>query len=381
MIHLHSGLCSLVVATNFHLYTYYLMNMAQFMVLKLLVGMKKLELNIDKISKYLRIMAIHKATPTIIPPEALRSLLRKVIQQLRPNPWLRLPYNPEGTGIWKYYDNIRVYPVLMDNMLVILLTIPILDTTLELNIYQVHNLPAIPPRHQLAVTYQLEREFFTVGKHRVYIALPHHHTVVRCINSNLAICQMDQALYPARAIKWCVYALFIQDEEWVKEYCKYTISKVEQNSALSLVGYLWAISVVATETLQIRCLLETHVVTIHPPLQIIYVGNGCEGFGSSVFIPAKLDQAVIEEIEPRWKYFLEFNEIYKPDQYISLWYQFELVLMNKSEAQKFVTKAKSFGTLDFALLNKHIWPLPIQKGEDFGLPQWWWQWGWGLSSQ
>ena len=39
--------------------------------------------------------------------------------------------------------------------------------------------------------------------------------------------------------------------------------------------------------------------------------------------------------------------------------------MNKSEAQKFVTKAKSFGTLDFALLNKHIWPLPIQKGGGF----------------
>ena len=120
------------------------------------------------------------------------------------------------------------------------------------------------------------------------------------------------------------------DEERVKEYFKYTISKVEQNLALSLGGYLWAISAVATKTLQIRCLLETHVVTIHPPLQIIYVGNRCEGFSSSVFIPAKSDQAVIEEIEPRQKYFLEFNEIYEPDQYIGLWYQFKLVLMNKS---------------------------------------------------
>ena len=106
-------------------------------------------------------------------------------------------------------------------------------------------------------------------------------------------------------------------------------------------------------------------MTIHPPLQIIYVGNGCEGFSSSVFIPAKSDQAVVEEIEPRRKYFLKFNEIYEPDQYISLWYQFELVLMNKSEAQKFATKAKSFGTLDFTLLNKHIWSLPIQKGGGF----------------
>ena len=140
-------------------------------------------------------------------------------------------------------------------MLVILLTIPILDTTLELNIYQVHNLPAIPPGHQLAATYQLEGEYFAVGKHGVYVALPHNDTVVRCINSNLAICQMDQALYSARTIKWCVYALFIQDEERVKKYCKYTISKAEQNSVLSLVGYLWAISAVAMETLQIRCLL------------------------------------------------------------------------------------------------------------------------------
>ena len=213
----------------------------------------------------------------------------------------------------------------MDNMLVILLTILILDTTLELYIYRVHNLPAIPLGHQLAATYKLEGEYFAVGKYGVYITLPLHDMVVRCINSNLAICQMDQALYPARAIDWCVCALFIQDEERVKEYCKYTISKVEQNSALSLGGYLWAISAVATETLQIRCLLETHVVTIHPPLQIIYVGNGCEGFSSSVFIPAKSTQAFIEEIEPRRKYFLEFNEIYEPDQYIGLWYQFKLV--------------------------------------------------------
>ena len=39
--------------------------------------------------------------------------------------------------------------------------------------------------------------------------------------------------------------------------------------------------------------------------------------------------------------------------------------MNKSEAQKFVTKAKSFGTLDFDLLNKHIQPLPVQEGGGF----------------
>ena len=85
---------------------------------------------------------------------------------------MRLHYDPGGTGLWKYYDNLRVYPVLTDNMLLILLTIPILDTTLELNIYRVHNLPVIPPGNQLATTYQLEGEYFAVGKHGVYVALP-----------------------------------------------------------------------------------------------------------------------------------------------------------------------------------------------------------------
>ena len=61
MICLHSGLCSLVVATNFHLYTYYLMNIVQLTVLKLLVGMNNLELNIDKISEY---QARYKGAPS-----------------------------------------------------------------------------------------------------------------------------------------------------------------------------------------------------------------------------------------------------------------------------------------------------------------------------
>ena len=41
MICLHSGLCSLVVATNFHLYTYYLMNMVQPYGTKIVSGNEK----------------------------------------------------------------------------------------------------------------------------------------------------------------------------------------------------------------------------------------------------------------------------------------------------------------------------------------------------
>ena len=59
------------------------------------------------------------------------------------------------------------------------------------------------------------------------------------------------------------------------------------NLAYSLDGYLWAISALATERLQIRRVMETNVITIKPQLQIVVIGNGCEAYSASLYIPAK----------------------------------------------------------------------------------------------
>ena len=88
-------------------------------------------------------MSNHKATSAVISPVALRRLLLKIEDCMRANPRLRLPYDPRAGGIWKYSSIIKVTPIVMDKMLVILMTIPVLDKTLELNISQVHNLPAL----------------------------------------------------------------------------------------------------------------------------------------------------------------------------------------------------------------------------------------------
>ena len=33
--------------------------------------------------------------------------------------------------------------------------------------------------------------------------------------------------------------------------------------------------------------METHVIMIKPPLQIVDIGNGCEAYSSCIYIPAK----------------------------------------------------------------------------------------------
>ena len=182
-------------------------------------------------------MTNHQATSAVIPPVALRKLLLRIEDRMHANPRLQLPYDPRAREIWKYYSVIKVVPIVMDKLLVILLTIPVLDKTLELNIYQGHNLPAIPPGQRVEALYQLESKYFVIGKHGMYITLPTEQLVRTCLQTELAICILEQALYPAlypvKHMTWCVYALFMDDEERIKRDCKYSVTEVSGNRAIS----------------------------------------------------------------------------------------------------------------------------------------------------
>ena len=72
-----------------------------------------------------------------------------------------------------------------------------------------------------------------------------------------------------------MYALFMNDLLKIDLNCKFTATVQHTNLAHSLDGYLWAVSSLATEKLQIRCLHHTSVITIKPPLRIVDIGNGC----------------------------------------------------------------------------------------------------------
>ena len=134
-------------------------NVAQTMLSQLQTGTVSIKGNVDKIFEYLQIMTSQKVTSAVIPPVALRRLLFKIEDQMCSNPRLRLPYDPKTREIWRYYSAIKVVPVVIDKLLVILMTIPVLDKSLELNIYQIHNLPAIPPGWEVEAMYQLESEY------------------------------------------------------------------------------------------------------------------------------------------------------------------------------------------------------------------------------
>ena len=63
--------------------------------------------------------------------------------------------------------------------------------------------------------------------------------------------------------------------------------------------------------MQVRCLLDTHVVDIKPPLAIINVGNGCEAYSNNLYIPAKSELTSRDDTVVCHNYFQQFNTRYQ----------------------------------------------------------------------
>ena len=122
---------------------------------------------------------------------------------------------------------------------------------------------------------------------------------------------MNQALYPIENLEWCAYALFAQDQNKIRQYCTINTQKQDANRAQSFDGYLWAVSSLKKEKMQVRCLLDTHVVDIKPPLTIIFVGNGCEAYSNNLYIPAKSELTSRDDTVVRHNYFQQLNEKYQ----------------------------------------------------------------------
>ena len=126
------------------------------------------------------------------------------------------------------------------------------------------------------------------------------------------------------------------------------------NLAVSLEGYIWAISSMATTKLQIRCLTDTYLEEITPPLKIIYIGNGCEGYSNTITIPAKSELTSTMDIPERTTYFLTFNEQYQNISSYGIWAHITYDQLTKEEIDEFGIKLSEFPPMTLNHLRHRI---------------------------
>ena len=365
---LNKTLIATLEDAKFIRYTIAVITDVRIILAKLTLGVIGLQQNVNAIYEYLRVLSSKQVNPLIIPPDALRAVLAHIKDDMKRNPRLQLPEDP-NVNIWNYYPIMKITPVVMDDFLLITLTIPLTNQSLEMNLYKVYNLPALHPDLKVEFTYELEGEYLAITKNKLYAALPTAREIRICKGTGGYLCLMNQALYPIERIEWCIYALLTHNEEKKKEYCSINTHRRDANKAQSLEGYLWAITAFKKGKMQIRCLTDTHVIDIKPPLTIIYVGDGCEAYSNNLFIPAKSELTSTDSLLVRHNYFQKFNEEYQDITRYSLIEDLGIVQLTPKEIAKIPDRLAALPKLQFKELKRRLveikQPLNIHSNVSF----------------
>ena len=85
---------------------------------------------------------------------------------------IQILYNKNILYNQNIHSIMKVTPIIMENFLLVILTIPLADQSLLMNLYKVHNLPALHPKLYVQFEYQLEGEYLAITKDKQYAALP-----------------------------------------------------------------------------------------------------------------------------------------------------------------------------------------------------------------
>ena len=111
-----------------------------------------------------------------------------------------------------------------------------------------------------------------------------------------------------------------------------------------------AISALATEKLQVRCVMETHVITIKP-LQIVDIGNGCKAYSASIYIPAKSELTATLQSVTRSQFFLEHNINYINLSNFLVWYKLEFAKLMNKEIETLKAKVLKLPTMSMEIFD------------------------------
>ena len=143
----------------------------------------------------MHVLSTQQLNPLIMPPDILRLILDQVVDRIQTNARLRLSKNPTE-NIWAYYNIIKITPIVLEDYLMVILTIPLIDVSLDMNLYKVHNLPMIHPDTGIQAEYVLEGQYLATLMNGMYVTIPQETDIKLCKMSTRHLCILNEPLYP-----------------------------------------------------------------------------------------------------------------------------------------------------------------------------------------
>ena len=160
--------------------------------------------------EYMTALAPQELNPIIIPPDNLKIILHKIEEDIKSHARFKLCEDPE-TNIWSHYGMVKLTPIVLEDYLMLILTVPLVDQSLHMELYKVHNLPMLHPTLHVHAQYEIEGSYLATVMGGMFITLPTALDVRLCLMTNRHLCMFNQALYLVECMTWCIHALFIND--------------------------------------------------------------------------------------------------------------------------------------------------------------------------
>ena len=175
------------------------------------LGYFSLKEGVESFHEYMQALAIHEVNPLIVPPLELWCILLDIKQNIHLHHQLALPDDPNDQ-IWTYYPIMQVSAIVMEGFLIVILSISLVDKSLQMDLYKINNLPALHADLKVQFSYVLEGECLVISTSGMYAALPTSHEICICLASWGHLCVLNTVLYPVDKIEWHVYAFL----SWIK---------------------------------------------------------------------------------------------------------------------------------------------------------------------
>ena len=100
---------------------------------------------------------------------------------------LKLCEDPE-TNIWSYYGTVKLTPIILQDYLMLILTVLLVDQSLQMDLYKVHNLPMLHPVLNVHAQYELEGTYLATMMEGMFVSLPTALDVKLCLITNGHLC-------------------------------------------------------------------------------------------------------------------------------------------------------------------------------------------------
>ena len=196
---------------------------------------------LEHLDMQLNMLSLGHLSPSTIAPENLRLLLLEIRAHLPP--YLKLPEDP-NTKLLDYYRFLSCSTLMMNDRIIIVLSVPLLDFDGDYEVYKVYNLP-VPSRNRsgMVVEYQLEAEALAINAERTKYTVLGSGEANKCVSKLVTFCDVKNSVYPINLSRLCIVALFMKNEESIRENCNLVVKpNARLPIAVCVTDGLWIIA-------------------------------------------------------------------------------------------------------------------------------------------